>query len=168
MDKIVIVYGSSFGNTRFVAERASQILPDALLLPIKEFTPEILKSYTFVIIGTSTWGVGQFQDDYENFVARIHEFDFTEKTVALFGVGDQYNYPDTYCDGMGKLYEVLKSAGAKLVGKWSSDDYNFSQSKALNDDGFFVGLALDEDNEPDLTPYRLKKWLKSIGIQLTE
>ncbi len=156
-----IFYGSSVGNTRFVAEKLELLLPNSELNPVETATQEDIEKYDFLILGTSTWGIGNMQDDFETFVDTLVGSDLSNKTVALFGLGDQFTYPDTYCNGMGKLYELIKDKGCTFVGSWPTDDYDFSDSVAVVD-GKFVGLALDEDNEPDLTDYRLNEWVKGL------
>jgi flavodoxin I len=162
MRKTGIFYGSSVGNTRFVAEKMGKQLKHADVLNVKNLTTADIAPYTHLIIGTSTWGIGSFQDDFYEFVNQLSAMDLSQHTAALFGLGDQFNYPDSFCDGMGKLYDILKSKGCRIVGEWSADDYNFSESQAFRN-GMLVGLALDEDNEPDLTDYRIKTWLKQIA-----
>ena len=51
---------------------------------------------------------------------------------------------------MGILEEKIAELGGETVGYWSTEGYDFSDSKALRDDKF-VGLALDEDNQSELT-----------------
>ena len=162
MRPTAIIYGSSLGNTRYVAEKLQLILPDATLLPAEEVTPQTLSAYPNLILGASTWGVGLLQDEFENFVSVLLQSSLEGKTIALFGLGDQHNYPDTFCDGIGKLYDLLKDRDANLIGEWPAEEYDFSTSKALKGD-YLAGLALDEDNEPDLTDYRLRKWVELIG-----
>ncbi len=156
-----IFYGSSVGNTRFVAEKLELLLPNSELNPVETATQQDIEKYDFLILGTSTWGIGNMQDDFETFVDTLVGSDLIGKTIALFGLGDQFTYPDTYCNGMGKLYELIKDKGCTFVGSWPTDDYDFSDSVAVVD-GKFVGLALDEDNEPDLTDYRLNEWINSF------
>jgi flavodoxin I len=166
-DLIAIVYGSSVGNTRFVAAKIQTHFPGATLIPAETATIGQLEKYDLLILGTSTWGVGQLQDDFETFIERFLTMDLSKKSIALFGLGDQQTYPDTFCDGMGKLYELLSKKKTHFVGSWSGDDYDFSESKAFKN-GRFVGLPLDEDNEPDLTDGRILAWSKQINKAIEE
>jgi flavodoxin I len=161
--KTAILYGSSLGNTQFVADKIHQQLPEADCLPVNDLTAKDILQYDRLILGTSTWGVGNLQDDFELFVDLLLSLDMSEKTFALFGLGDQHTYPDTFCNGMGKLYHLLNEKGWTIKGEWPVDGYDFSESEAVIDD-HFVGLALDEDNEPDLTDGRIKQWLAGIGF----
>ena len=45
---------------------------------------------------------------------------------------------------------------------WAIDGYTFEASKALLDDGNFIGLCIDEDRQPELTAERVEKWTKQI------
>lgn len=156
-----IFYGSSLGNTQFVAEKIHALLPQADCLPVNDLTVSQILKYDNIILGTSTWGVGNLQDDFELFVDLLLSLDMSEKTFALFGLGDQQTYPDTFCNGMGKLYHLLNDKGWKVVGRTSVEGYDFSESEAQDGDEF-VGLALDEDNEPDLTDVRIAQWVKIL------
>ncbi len=163
MNRIGIFYGSSVGNTRFVAEKLNSLILNAELIPVESASSEDIEKYDFLILGTSTWGIGNLQDDFETFVDTLLSCDLTKKTIALFGLGDQYTYPDTFCNGMGKLYQLLKEKNCSFVGEWSTESYDFSESLAVID-GKLVGLALDEDNEPDLTDHRLNEWVRTLNI----
>ncbi len=57
------------------------------------------------------------------------------------------------------LHEAV--GNAKRVGFWPTDGYNFDSSKSVVD-GKFVGLALDQDNQDDLTDERIEKWCEDI------
>lgn len=155
--KTGIFYGSSLGNTQFVAEKIQKQLPGSDCIPVTDLTADQILSYDLLILGTSTWGVGNLQDDFESFVDLLLSLDLNNKTIALFGCGDQYTYPDTFCNGMGKLYHLLQEKETNIIGQWSIDGYDFSESEAVVDD-HFVGLALDEDNEPDLSDVRVAQW----------
>ena len=90
------------------------------------------------------------------------EIDFTNKTIALFGLGDQYVYADYFVDGVGIIGEVVINNGGKIIGKWSTEGYEHTESKAEIEEGVFLGLALDEDNQPELTDKRIETWIKQI------
>ena len=86
---------------------------------------------------------------------------FNGKTIAYFGTGDQVGYSDNFQDAMGMLEEKISSLGGKTVGYTSVDGYEFDESKALRD-GKFCGLALDEDNQSELSDERIKAWTAQI------
>ena len=162
--KIAVLYGSSLGNTQFVAEKIHSFFPDALLASVSDLKVGMLSSFDLIVLGTSTWGVGDMQDDFDMFVNELLQAELAGKTFALFGLGDQHNYPDTFCNGMGKLYHLLKNKAVRFVGDWPVDGYDFSESEALVNSRF-VGLAIDEENEPDLTDGRVAQWCRQLMRQ---
>lgn len=162
--KIAVLFGSSLGNTQYVAEKIHRYFPNALLASVSDFPMDELPSYGLIVLGTSTWGVGDMQDDFGIFVGKMLKTHLSGKNFALFGLGDQHNYPDTFCNGMGKLYQLLKSKEVRVVGQWPVEGYDFSESEALVD-GCFVGLAIDEENEPDLTDGRVERWCRQLLIE---
>ena len=125
-----------------------------------------MENYKKLIIGTSTWSIGELQEDWDAFMPKLQKMDFTGKTVALFGTGDQVGYPDTFLDGMGMLYETFQYRGAKFIGFWPTQGYDFTSPLPLLDHDHFVGLAIDEDNQPELTDERIKEWCKLIKPEL--
>ena len=115
------------------------------------------------MLGTSTWGAGEMQDDWYNGVNVVKSANLSGKRVALFGCGDSASYSDTFCGGMKELYDAAVAAGATVVGAVSTDGYTFDDSDAVVD-GQFVGLALDDVNEDDKTSDRISAWLPTLGF----
>merc|ERR1719213_1190728 len=79
---------------------------------------------------------------------------------------DEFLYGDHFCDAMDELVSCFKKQGADVVGAWSTDGYDHMESKSVAGDKF-VGLACDEDQQPDLSEERVKSWiaqLKSEGM----
>ena len=70
-------------------------------------------------------------------------------------------YADNYCDAMDELEECFKKQGAEIVGAVSTDGYEHEESKSVVD-GKFVGLACDEDNQPDMSEERVNAWVDQI------
>ena len=91
----------------------------------------------------------------------LENIDLSGKKVALFGLGDQESYPETFADGLGILYEVLLTTGCRFTGSWPVADYAYERSTAVKG-GRFVGLVLDEENQPEKTNPRIDKWLDDI------
>ena len=63
------------------------------------------------------------------------------------------------------LWLTLVDKGARVIGQWSTDGYEFEQSGAVRE-GQFVGLALDDKNQAMLTNDRITEWLELIKPQL--
>lgn len=158
---IAIIYGSSGGNTEDVAKVIRERLgKDADLIDIRDTDAKSISSYDKLIFGSSTWYDGELQDDWDSFDKDALEL--SGKTVALFGLGDQDGYGEYFCNAIGTLYNLCKEKGANIVGdNVSIDGYEFESSTAFVD-GKFVGLALDEDNQSELTSQRIDNWVESI------
>jgi flavodoxin II len=70
---------------------------------------------------------------------------------------------------MGMLDEAIAVNDCQRIGFWPTEGYDFTRSKALTPDGeWFVGLALDEENQYDLTDGRLLQWVEQITTELQE
>lgn len=160
MGKIAIVYGSSTGATEAVAARIKDVIGEADVYNVDGLNFDELKPYDFLILGASTTGVGDLQDDWEVVLPKFAKIDFAGKKVALFGLGDSASFSDSFASAMGHLYNALKGK-VEVVGAVSTDGYTFDNSDAIIDDKF-VGLALDEDNEYSETDSRIAKWVDDI------
>ncbi len=162
MEKIAVIYGSSTGNTESIAKSIVSLIGDsAEAINASKISEDIISEYSNLILGTSTWGLGDLQDDWEGSLSVIERCDLSGKTIALFGLGDSASYPDTFIDGVGTLYKTIKNKECKVIGEVDTDNYTFDDSTAVVD-GKFIGLPIDEDNESNLTSDRLKKWLDAI------
>lgn len=164
MKKIGIIYGSTTGTCESLASQLAESLGVTTndVYSANKLTDALIASYDVLILGTSTWGDGELQDDWYDGIKVLKNADLNGKTIALFGCGDSESYCDTFCDGMGILYEDLKDSGCVFLGnRVSTDDYTFSDSMAVVD-GAFVGLALDEVNESDKTSGRIREWVNEL------
>lgn len=162
---IAIFYGSSTGNTEMAATKIKDRLGDRVvhIADIADTEPAELMQYDVLLLGVSTWNIGDMQDDWAEFIPRMAGLDLSSKQVALFAMGDAAGYPYNFLDAMGELWKVLQGLGApRLVGAWPTEDYEFDESEALLDDDHFVGLGLDEDNEPDKHDERIAGWLDKV------
>jgi flavodoxin I len=160
--KIGIFYGSSTGQTELVAEKLHQMFgaDNADLINVDGATENDLQKYSYIIFGTPTWGIGEMQDDWEDFSEIVVKSDLKDKKVALFGLGDQDTYPDSFADGVGILYDKIKDK-TNIVGKWYNNGYAFNESEAFRDNAF-VGLILDQENQASKTTERLEKWVEML------
>lgn len=168
MKKIGIFYGSSTGTCEDLASQIADKLgvSSADVYSVDKLTAELVDQYEVLVLGTSTWGDGELQDDWYDGVKVLKSANLADKFVALFGCGDSESYSDTFCDGIGVLYEDIKDSGCTFIGnKVSPDDYNFSSSVSVVN-GAFVGLALDEVNESDKTADRIDAWTADLKSKL--
>jgi len=163
--KIKIIYGSDTGNTEIVVEDVTKLLEDTEVLTVSDITPEDWNHDRF-ILGIPTWYDGELQSDWEEYLEEFKNIDFTGKTVAMLGLGDQLGYAEWFCDGIGILGKIVLENGGKLIGYTSNDDtYDFgfmAPSKAFVDKETFYGLCIDEDNQDELTQERVSNWVEQI------
>lgn len=173
MARIGLFFGTNTGKTRKVAKLIKKRFDDDTMaepLNVNRVSAEDIAQYQFLIIGTPTLGDGELpglsadceNESWEEFLPKLEDVDFTGKTVAIYGLGDQVGYADEFVDAMIQLHDFVKERGAKVVGAWPTEDYEFNHSASVVD-GKFVGLALDLDNQSGLTDERLNAWLKLIA-----
>lgn len=162
MKKIGIFYGSSTGNTEVIADKIQQKFGEdiAEVFNVDAVDKEDIERYPFLIFGTSTWGLGDMQDDWEEFVEELKTIDLSNKKVAFFGLGDQEVYADTFVNGMGELYNQIAKK-TTVVGAWPADNYSFHESRAFKN-GKFVGLAIDYDNHQKQAEDQIDQWVKQL------
>lgn len=164
MKKTIVVFGSSTGTCESIANNIAAKL-GCEAINVQDFSADNVADNDNLILGTSTWGCGELQDDWYDGVKVLEGADLSQKTVALFGCGDSQSYCDTFCGGMSELYKAAKGAGATVVGSVDASDYDYEDSEAVVD-GKFVGLALDNDNEGDKTSERIEAWISQITPSL--
>lgn len=157
MSKTLVVYGSSTGTLQEYAETIAAKL-GADVMNVTDIDEAKLEAYDRLLLGTSTWGAGEVQDDWYDGLEVVKKANLSGKTVALYGCGDAESYSDTFCGGMAELYNAVKDSGATLVGQVAASTYQYDDSEAVVD-GKFVGLALDinEDNAQ-----RIDDWVASL------
>ena len=163
--KIGLFYGSSTCYTEMVAEKIQSLLgSDTVTLHNLKQTPvDEMSHYPILMLGISTWDFGELQEDWQTSWDALDHIDLHGKIVALFGLGDQAGYGEWFLDAMGLLHDKLLAKGCQLVGYWPNEGYEFEASKALIDEGrYFVGLALDETSQYELTDQRLALWLPQV------
>lgn len=166
MAKIGLFYGTQTGNTQSAAETIQQEFGGSSVVELHDVAnadTDDFADYDCLIIGCPTWNIGELQSDWEGFYEELDSIDFTGKKVAYFGPGDQVGYADNFQDAMAILEEKISELGGTTVGHWSTDGYDFNESKAVKD-GKFVGLALDDDNQSELTDTRIKQWVAQLKL----
>ncbi len=158
--RVTVIYGTDNGNTRNIAEQiASQI--GGKTVEVSSATSLDFEECDLLILGTPTCGYGDLQSDWDSRLSILAKVNLTGRKVALFGLGDQITYADTFADGMGELYEQVAGRGAVVIGSTPTIGYDFFASRAVQDD-VFVGLVLDEDNQQEETEGRIASWIASL------
>ena len=158
MAKVGLFYGSTTGKTADAAEQIQAALGGDDVVDLKDIADadaSALGEYDYLIIGCPTWNIGELQDDWAAIFDELDDVDFSGKTIAYFGTGDQVGYADNFMDAMGQLEEKISGAGGKNVGMWSAEGYEHEASLAIRG-AKFCGLALDDDNESDKTDDRIQ------------
>jgi flavodoxin I len=165
MAKIGIFYGSSTGNTEKIADLLAHHFGDeATTVNVEDAHTSDLEKFDVLILGTSTWEIGEMQEDWEDFITELKKANLKDKKVAIFGLGDQEAYGESFADGAGIIYQTLVGK-TNLIGRWPVEGYEFDESMAV-EDGSFVGLIIDEDNQKELTAERVHKWVEQLKKEM--
>lgn len=162
-----LVFGTDTGMTEEVGNKIATQLAnygvDVSVINVVDTTSTEIESFDFILFGIPTWDFGGIQEDWENFEEDILATNLSGKVVALYGLGDQLGYGDYFVDAMGWLQEKVIKAGAHVIGEWSTEGYDFAESRAANEDkSMFCGLAIDEDQQFELTDERIEKWVEQL------
>ncbi len=167
--RIKLFYGSDTGNTELVTEDIIKLLNNVEVTTVDNLTSEDWDHDKF-ILGIPTWYDGELQSDWEDYFEEFKTIDFTDKTVAIFGLGDQLGYEEWFCDGIGILAEVIIKNKGRVIGYTDKDEtYDFETTpKSIIKDDFFYGLCIDEDNQQELTQNRLEKWVEQLKQEFNE
>ncbi len=174
MKKIVLLYWGKGGNVERTAKTVYGLFDPEIIdiFDVVSFDINNLKNYELMILGHSTIGAEDWQDakddnEWNAFFRKLEKLENRNITSASFGLGDQILYPDHFVDALGIYKEEMDKSGIPIIGQWPTDGYRYTDSDGEKD-GKFYGLALDVDNEPELSLERMKQWtdqLKSkIGI----
>lgn len=136
--KASVIYGSTTGMTEAVAGKIATALgasvANVATADAGAFDADL------VVLGSSTWGIGELQDDW---AARLDELKgfLAGRKVAVFGLGDSLGFADSYCVAAETIADAAKEAGAALVGDV---------------------LKLDETNESEMTDSRIAAWVETL------
>lgn len=157
---ISIIYGSDGGVTRKIANKMAAKL-GIKAIDIKKAQSDDFERCSLLILGCPTYADGDLQSDWNDHLGKLEEADLDGKPVAIFGMGDQQNYPESFVDAIGILHDIVAEKGARVIGFTSPEGFDFTKSAALRD-GRFVGLPLDEDNQSSQTDARINAWLAQL------
>ncbi|WP_049721203.1 flavodoxin [Gilvimarinus polysaccharolyticus] len=162
-----LIYGTDTGNTEEVGDKIASALAAhgvvVEMLNVSDASPEQIEQFDFIIMGIPTWDFGGIQEDWENFEEQILATKLTDKTVALYGLGDQLGYGYYFVDAMGWLNERVLKAGATVIGHWPCEGYTYDESLAVNAEKTeFCGLAIDDEQQFELTDERIERWVWQI------
>jgi flavodoxin I len=168
MSKIGLFFGPLKGSVNRVADLIrDKIGEDKVeMVHVRNATPGDFGRFDRIIfgistVGSETWNASINKTDWGIFLPEISKGDFAGKTVAIFGLGNHVTYASSFVDFMGLLARELMKTEARIVGQVPTDGYEFEESAAIFN-GQFIGLPLDEDFEPELTPERVDNWLEML------
>jgi flavodoxin I len=163
MKRIGLFYGKGTVKSTLIAKKIQDAFGDVRieLIAIEEAWQKDFEAYDCLIAGTSTWFDGELPTYWDEILPVLKTLDLKDKKIAVFGLGDQVNYPDNFVDGIGLLAKTFETAGAKLVGSTSTEGYLFNKSLAMNGE-YFAGLAIDQENQADKTDERIRNWVEEL------
>lgn len=168
MSKIGLFFGPLKGSVNRVADMiCDKIGKDRVeMVHVKTATAVDFNRFDKIIFGISTvgketWDASISKTDWGIFLPEVSKGNFKGKTVAIFGLGNHVTYAASFVDFMGLLADELLKTEARIVGQVPVDGYEFEESAAIYNNQF-IGLPLDEDFEPELTPERVDKWLEIL------
>ncbi|MCM1163468.1 MAG: flavodoxin [Muribaculaceae bacterium] len=167
MKKIGIFYGSTTGTTAEVASQiAAELGVDAKdVKNVADAAPSDVAPYDVLILGASTWGDGDLQEDMATFIDGLSALDLRNKMVAIFGCGDE-NMSETFCNSVGEIYHRLHDTHAEFFGPFENDPYKYNHSDS-DVEGMIVGLCIDEVNHPEATKPRIEAWCREIKDEIS-
>ncbi len=131
------------------------------LVNAETVTAEQILSFDNLVFGVPTWFDGELPNYWDEFVPELEDMALEGKRIAVFGNGDQKNYPENFVDGIGIMADLLETRGARIVGLTSVEGYDFESSRALRGDKF-SGLALDFENQPKQNKMRIGLWAEQL------
>lgn len=163
MEKTAIIYSFNSVKTKKIAEKIMELFNEKkpVALNAENITGDEFLKYDNMILGVPTWFDGELPNYWDEFVPELEDLDLSGKRFAIFGLGDQKGYPENFADGIGIMANLIKSRGGKLEGFTSVEGYSFESSRAIGDNRF-MGLVLDQENQPRLTADRLKEWVADL------
>ena len=166
MKRIGIFYGSTTGTTKEVAHQIAKALDvaESDIHDVADVAPSAVAPYDVLVLGSSTWGNGDMQDDWYDFADGLQAIDLKGRKIALFGCGDE-NMSETFCNAVGDMYDRLKDTGAEFIGAFNVDGYDFNHTNAMRD-GQIIGLLIDDVNHSDMTPGRIRDWAAVVSAEV--
>ena len=163
MKKVALIYSFNSTKTAKIAEKIIKEWADESLMPVnaENIDEDTFMAYDQLILGVPTWFDGELPNYWDEFVPAIDDLNLNGKTFAIYGLGDQVNYSENFLDAVGIMAGLLESRGASLIGFTTSEGYTFERSRSIRGDKF-LGLAIDYENQHQLTDSRIKDWVKQL------
>ena len=141
---------------------AKKLGAEANVYDVASSNAEDLLAFDVLVLGSSTWGVGDLQDDWEGFLPKVAALDLSGKKVALFGTGDADSYPDSFCEALFLIKDALEGTGATFIGEYTPEGYSYDATRS-EVNGKLIGLCEDV-NQDDMTDARIDTWVAAFGL----
>lgn len=168
MKKVLVLFWGKAGSVERVANKVYASFNPGYcdIFDVASFDVEAVDKYDLLIFGGSTIGAENWFDatgdnEWNRFFRMLEGKSLASKYIAFFGLGNQVLYPDHFVDALGIFQEKALKMKATIIGQWSTEGYEFTDSDGMADDQFF-GLAIDEDSQPERTDERVKKWTNGL------
>ncbi len=164
MKKTAIIYSFNTKKTAKIAEMIRDTFNDKSveMVNAEDLTEENFMAYEQCILGVPTWFDGELPNYWDEFIPALEDLDLKGKKYAVFGLGNQKDYPQNYQDGLGIMARLLEELGGKVVGHTSAKDYSFESSGALVNDNTFYGLAIDFETQGSKNKKRVQQWVETL------
>ena len=165
MKKIALTFVSSAGSTRRVAHKIQQHLQtDCEIVDFKRFTADPILPHPILILGSPTYGIGDLHPRWKRFISNNPKVDLSSKTVGMFVLGDQKYHGESFAGAAQHLAAWLEKCNAKLIGSTSTNGYHFGSSPAIDSQGNFPCLVIDEITQRRQTSKRISDWCNEIQM----
>lgn len=120
MANILIIFGSTTGNTESVAQKIGKHLNGAgHTVAVKNVVDtnveDLGAGHDLIVFGVSTWGDDEIemQEDFAEFFPNFDNLDLKSRKIALFGCGDSsYTF---FCGAVDLLEDKIDELGGVLV-----------------------------------------------------
>jgi len=120
MSKVLILYGSSTGNTESIAQKLKELIAakghEVTLLNAAEAAADNLaEGYDAALFGCSAWGTDELemQDDFAPLFEEFEHMGLKGRKVAAFASGDrEYEH---FCGAVDAIEARAKELGAEII-----------------------------------------------------
>ncbi|TDL80118.1 flavodoxin [Peribacillus frigoritolerans] len=117
MGKTAIIYASMSGNTEAIADLIEKGLKEAgseaKKFEAMDIDGTVFTEYDHFLIGAYTWGDGEMPDEMLDLYDEMDDYDFEDKTIALFGSGDTAY--DLFCGAVDLIAEKIQQNSGSLI-----------------------------------------------------
>lgn len=163
MKKIGIFYSYNSNKTAKIGKKIAEAFGQKNVeeVNVEEVTEKQFLSFDNIIVGVPTWFDGELPNYWDEFVPALEDLDLKGKKVAIYGLGDQKEYPENFNDGVGIFAEIVENCGAEVIGFTLREGYTYEHSRAERGEQF-CGLCIDQENQARLTNKRIEAWVSEL------